>query len=239
MLFRSYAKNLANFEQVGELGRAMGAFYMFFRPAATGAVRAIESVAPAFRRLESVLEGLPPEIKKDSAALETFKKNYAEKQQHARIMVTGLIALGMLSYYMAAMMSDDDELGRNAVLNDNMQQWTRYARFHIPQDITRAMGINNPVVFQIPWGFGLGAFAASGAQIAGAISGKTSVKDALANVFLQISLDSFVPIPVSKMPPTEMPLEFFLDSIAPSIARPILEFALNKDRKSTRLNSSH
>jgi len=31
------------------------------------------------------------------------------------------------------------------------------------------------------------------------------------------------------MPPTEMPLEFFLDSIAPSVARPILEFALNKN----------
>jgi len=42
-------------------------------------------------------------------------------------------------------------------------------------------------------------------------------------------LDSFVPIPISKMPATEMPLEFFLDSIAPSVARPLLEFALNKN----------
>jgi len=130
---------------------------------------------------------------------------------------------------MASMMSDDDELGRNAVLNDNMQQWTRYARFHIPRDITKAMGINEPVVFQVPWGFGLGAFAASGAQMASVFMGKNSVKDAMANIFLQISLDSFIPIPVSKMPPTEMPLEFFLDSIAPSVARPILEFALNKN----------
>jgi len=31
------------------------------------------------------------------------------------------------------------------------------------------------------------------------------------------------------MPPTEMPLEFLLDSIAPSVARPLLEFALNKN----------
>jgi hypothetical protein len=127
------------------------------------------------------------------------------------------------------MMSDDDELGRNAVLNDNMQQWTRFARFHIPREITQSMGIREPVVIQIPWGFGMGAFAAAGAQITGAVVGKTSVKEALANVFLQISLDSFVPLPISKMPPTEMPLEFFLDSIAPSVARPVLEFALNKN----------
>jgi hypothetical protein len=226
----AYAKNLANFEQVGELGKAMGAFYMFFRPAATGAVRAIESLAPAWPgSLERALEGLPPEIKNDATALATFEKNYAEKQKNARIMTTALIGLGMMSYMMASMMSDDDELGRNAVLNDNMQQWTRYARFHIPRDITKAMGINEPVVFQVPWGFGLGAFAASGAQMASVFMGKNSVKDAMANIFLQISLDSFIPIPVSKMPPTEMPLEFFLDSIAPSVARPILEFALNKN----------
>ena len=130
---------------------------------------------------------------------------------------------------MAAMMSDDDDLGRNEVLNDNMQQWTRYARFHIPRSITETMGIKEPVVFQIPWGFGLGAFAAAGAQFMGAAVGKTSVKDALANVFLQISLDSFIPLPISKMPPTDMPLEFMLDSIAPSVVRPILEFALNKN----------
>jgi len=226
----AYAKNLANFEQVGELGKAMGAFYMFFRPAATGAVRAIESLAPAWPgSLERALEGLPPEVKNDATALATFEKNYADKQRNARIMTASLIGLGMMSYIMASMMSDDDELGRNAVLNDNMQQWTRYARFHIPRDITKAMGINEPVVFQIPWGFGLGAFAASGAQMASVFMSKSSVKDAMANIFLQISLDSFIPIPVSKMPPTEMPLEFFLDSIAPSVARPILEFALNKN----------
>ncbi|NBX51362.1 hypothetical protein EBT25_15910 [bacterium] len=43
-----YIKNLANFEQVGDLGRGLGALYMFIRPAATGAVRAIEAVSPAF-----------------------------------------------------------------------------------------------------------------------------------------------------------------------------------------------
>ena len=227
-----YAKNLANFEQVGEYGKILGAFYMFFRPSATGAVRAIESVAPAFdlREWDTISLTLPEAIRNDATALATYRKNYIKQQSNARIMTASLMGAGMLAYTMAYMMSDDDDdLGRNPVLTDNMQQWTRFARFHIPKSITEAMGLSKPVIIQIPWGFGLGAFAAAGAQIASAIAGQQPVKEALANIFLQISLDSFVPIPISRMPPTEMPLEFFLDSIAPSVVRPILEFALNKN----------
>ena len=50
-------KNLANFEEVGKYGKQLGALYMFFRPAATGAVRAIESLAPAFRLLPPGMGG--------------------------------------------------------------------------------------------------------------------------------------------------------------------------------------
>lgn len=225
----AYVKNLANFEQVGEMGKAMGAFYMFFRPAATGAVRAIEAVAPAFTPLSVALERLPPDITKDSKALAAYTKEYAQKQQSARIMSAALVGMGMMAYAMAQMGADDDDLGRNTVATDNMQQWTRFARFHVPKKISTAIGMGDDLVFQVPWGFGLGAFAAAGAQIAAAASGAQSFKDMAQNIFLQISLDSFVPIPVSRMPPLEMPIEFILDSIAPSLARPILEFALNKN----------
>jgi hypothetical protein len=223
----AYVKNLANFEQVGEFGKQMGAFYMFFRPAATGAVRAIEAVAPAFTPLEVALERLSPDI--TGEAREAYKQAYAQKQQSARIMTASLIGLGMMAYAMAQMGADDDDLGRNTVATDNMQQWTRFARFHIPKKLSTAMGMGEDVIFQVPWGFGLGAFAAAGAQIAATAAGAQSFKDMAQNIFLQISLDSFVPIPVSRMPPLEMPLEFVLDSIAPSLARPILEFALNKN----------
>jgi hypothetical protein len=223
----AYVKNLANFEQVGEFGKMMGAFYMFFRPAATGAVRAIEAVAPAFTPLEVALERLPPDI--TGEAREAYKQAYAQKQQSARIMTASLIGLGMMAYAMAQMGADDDDLGRNTVATDNMQQWTRFARFHVPKKLSTAMGMGEDVIFQVPWGFGLGAFAAAGAQIAATAAGAQSFKDMAQNIFLQISLDSFVPIPVSRMPPLEMPLEFVLDSIAPSLARPILEFALNKN----------
>jgi hypothetical protein len=51
----AYVKNLANFEQVGLWGKSLGAIFMFFRPSATGAVRAIESLAPLWRNVDTAL----------------------------------------------------------------------------------------------------------------------------------------------------------------------------------------
>jgi hypothetical protein len=123
------------------------------------------------------------------------------------------------------MLADDDELGRNKVEADNMQQWTRFARFHLPKSLTG----EKDYVIQIPWGFGLGAFAAAGAQLAGGVAGKGSMGDALWNTATQISLDSFIPIPVSRMDASVDPLPFFLDSVMPSTLRPVLEFVINKN----------
>jgi hypothetical protein len=225
-----YVKNLANFEQTGEYGKMMGGLFMFFRPAATGAVRAIEAVVPAFPgSLARAVAALPKSIKDDTQALARFEKAYAQKQQSARIMVTSLMGLGMMMYYMSAMMSPEDELGRNSVHSDNMKQWSRYARFHIPNEISEKFGMGKDVVFQMPWGFGLGAFAAAGAQIAAAEAGRGTIQEALKNIFTDIALDSFVPLPISKMDATDNPINFVIDSISPSIARPLLQFALNKD----------
>ena len=182
----AYAKNLANFEEVGTYGKLVGAIYMFFRPAATGAVRAIEAAAPAFRSLNAVVKSLPEQLKNDPVALEAFKKNYAQQQKSARYMITTLLGYGIAMYQMSALLADDDDLGRNATHTDNMESWTRYARFHIPTEFTKSLGIEKPVVFQIPWGFGLGAFASAGAQMAGFANGAQSAKGMLSNLFLQI-----------------------------------------------------
>ena len=225
----SFTKNLANFEQVGEWGKAMGALYMFFRPAATGAARSLQAITPAFTSLQSAVDALPPSVRSNPAALATYKKNYAAQKRNAQIMMGSLIALGFFAHTMSKMMAPDDDLGRNAVDADDMDRWTRYARFHIPDSLSVPMGLGKNVVFQMPWGMGLGAFCAAGAQLSAMYDGKTSITKGLANIFGSIAMDSFVPIPVSKMPITDQPLEFLLDSIAPSIARPVLELALNKN----------
>ena len=221
----AYAKNLANFEQVGEWGRLLGGLYMFFRPAATGAVRAIEATAPAFRSMDAVVNEAPEAVKADPEAMAKYKAAYASKQTNARIMVGALMGLGYVTFLLSQMGSDDDDLGRNQTLNDNMQQWTRFARFHIPKSLTDG----KEITLQMPWGFGLGAFAAAGAQIAAVEAGTQSVKEAAANIFLNIALDSFIPLPVSRISPLESPMAFFMDSITPSIVRPVLELTMNKD----------
>jgi hypothetical protein len=222
----AYAKNLANFEQVGEYGRGLGALFMFFRPSATGAVRAIEAALPAFQKLEKgsfgfgnpVMSELPPNL--TDAEKATYKKNFSKQQKSARYMLTYLMGLGALSYTMAAMMADEDDLGRNKLMKDDMGQWVRFLRFHTPFS-------DKP--FQIPWGFGLGSFLASGAQMAAVVSGHQSIGSALGNVATQISLDSFVPIPFSRMKIEDNPALFALDSITPSMLRPALQFVVNKN----------
>ena len=213
-----YAKNLANFEQVGKYGKELGSVFMFFRPSATGAVRAIEAIAPAFQSVENVIRDLPPGTSKE--ALDTFRKNFAERQRNARYMATALMGLGALAYTMSHMMAGDDDLGRNKVENDDPSQWTRFARFFIP-------GTDNPI--QMPWGFGLGSFAAAGAQLAMAGTGHQSFGNAMGNIATQISLDSFVPIPVSRMPIQDNPALWMLDSLTPSMLRPAMEFVVNKN----------
>jgi len=194
--------------------------FMFFRPSATGAVRAIEAVAPAFRDIEAAVAELPPAVRDNPKALAEFKKDYASKKKSAKQMMTALMAMGMLAYLMSYMMSEEDDMGRNKAGTDDMGQWNRFWRIHIP-------GIDTP--FQMPWGFGLGSFMAAGSQMMAAFMGKQSFGSALTNVSTQIALDSFVPIPVSRMSAIENPGMWFIDSITPSTLRPIVELVVNKN----------
>lgn len=216
-----YAKNLANFEQTGEWGRAAGAMFMFFRPAATGAVRAIEALEPAFRSVESAMADLPQKVRDDPEAVKKFKADYAEKHRNAKVMSLGLLGMGAMIYAMAYAMADDDDQGRNRVATDDASRWSRYARFHF------TLG-DKDIIFQLPWGFGLGAFAAAGAQMASIGMGNTSIKDALTNTAL-IGMDSFLPLPVSRIDPIEKPAAWLMDSALPSALRPFLEWTMNVD----------
>lgn len=213
------SKNLANFEQVGQWGKAAGAAFMFFRPAATGAVVAIDTLRPMFGfneadfRKEAAAEG------RTEAQIETAIKKMREQSQNARRMAAALAGTGVLMYFAALMMSDDDEAGRNRVATDDMSRWTRYARFFIP-------GFDKPL--QIPWAFGPGAFAAAGAQVASLASGRTRFGDMASNI-MSIGLDSFLPLPFSRISPIDNFPAFALDSITPSAFRPFFEYVMNLD----------
>jgi hypothetical protein len=233
-----FTKNLANFEQMGEWGKGMGAMFMFFRPSATGAVRAVEAFAPAFMTLDSAINRLPPDIAANETAKAEYIKNFKQLQKNARITTAALTGMGVMCYFMAQMFSDDDDLGRNAVATDNMDQWTRYGRWHIPRAIWEGLGLKKPLILQTPWGFGGGAFAAAGAQVASVIAGSQPLGPAIINIGTTIAMDSFMPIPVSRISLREKPLSFFIDSITPSFLRPIVEFSMNTDGLGRDINST-
>jgi len=214
-----YAKNLANFEQVGRWGKEAGAVFMFFRPAATGAVRAIEALAPAFGFNEANFREEAAAQGRTEEQIERAVKELKQRQTNARYMSASLIGTGVAMYYMALMMAEDDDQGRNKVATDDFARWTRYARFHIP---------GTDLIIQIPWGFGLGALASAGAQIASVASGKTSLTDAFGNIFV-VGLDSFMPLPVSRISPFENFPAFAMDSVTPSMFRPFFEYVMNLD----------
>lgn len=227
-----YTKDLANFEQTGKWGNALAAWFMFWRPAATGAYRAIESVAPMFQDADYTMKlQLPrtvwdPESKKyDPQAVKKFKERHAEQKKNATIMVGLLGAMGVAVYSMAAALSDDDEMGRNKALVDDPSQWTRYARFHIP-------GFENPI--RIPWGFGPGAFASAGAQLAMVAQGAATWGDALVNIW-HVASDSFLPLPFSKTDPTENLPVWLIDSLTPAPLRPLVQFTINTDGLGRRI----
>ena len=130
-----------------------------------------------------------------------------------------LSGLGALVYMMAMAMADDDEMGRDRVATDDINRWTRYARFFIP-------GFEKPL--QLPWGFGLGAFASSGAQMAALASGNASVKDVFNNI-IEVGMDSFMPLPQSRINKFEQPAAWLMDSATPSILCPFFEWQMNID----------
>jgi hypothetical protein len=234
----AFVKNLANFEKVGEKGRELGAAYMFIRPSATGAVRAVEAVMPAFTREKYEEADLPPQIANDPAAKAEYIKNFRRDRRNAQIMVGALMGAGYALYWLSSLAAPDDEWRRNNTKTDNMEQWTRFARFHIPNDVSQSLGLGKDVVFQIPWGFGLGAFAAAGAQIAGMTIGNASIKEGLGNIAGTILPDSFLPLPMSKIPVTDAPIHWLVDSIAPTVLRPFVEFISNKNGIGQAINSA-
>ena len=215
----AYVKNLANFEQVGEWGRGAGAMFMFFRPAATGAVRAIETLGPMLRSTDDAVLDLPPEVRKDEKAVAEFRKSHEKQRKAARAMTLSLAGFGVGMYLLSMALSDDDDMGRNRTKTDDINRWARYARFHIP-------GLENPI--QIPWGFGLGAFAASGAQIAAIATGQASIKEGFSNT-LSVMMDSFLPLPVSRINMFDNFPAWLMDSALPSAARPLFEWQMNID----------
>jgi hypothetical protein len=225
----SFAKNFANFEKKGVV-KAPAALYAFWNPSATGAVRAFDAIMPAFRDPKKVLDELPAEIKDDPEAKAAYFDRYTKLKRNAQMAMLFYGGVGYMMYMMALSLGgsggDDDQ--ENAVASDNKQMWTRNARIPLGW-----LGIDlKEKYFQIPWGFGLGAFAAAGAQVAAQVSAaasptkEASLKDFLGNV-ASIAADSYMPLPFARYNPIDSPFNWMISSLMPSALRPFYEYNVN------------
>jgi hypothetical protein len=218
----TFTKELANFEHSGtnNFARNMARLYAFTRSTATGTVRFFQDLGYILPFAQSsAIKDLSESIKKDPVALANYKKNFSLKQQRTAIMTGVYIGLGMAVYSMALSGSEDDELGRNKIENDDPSLWTRAMRFFLP-------GMKNPI--QIPTGYGPGALISLGAQINTYVQGNQTFDELVDNI-ATIVQDSFSPVQMSKIPITDDPFNWALDTISPTLVKGIVESAINKN----------
>ena len=221
----AYAKRLSNFEEMGTAGRTLGGLFMFFRASAVGAARAAQSIGPAFRNQEALEAQLPDYILGNPEALKNFREKTARDKAAAQTMLVTGLSMGMAVFYLSAALAGEDEEDSNKTFNDDLSRWTRFARF----DMSGVPGFKKGDVIQIPWGFGLGGIPAIGAQLAGALSANENTPLSIFGNIINITLDSFAPLPISRMDPSESPLAYLIDSAVPTMARPLVEFTMNKN----------
>ena len=220
-LAAAQAKELTNYRLIGKYGRSAGGLFMFFRPAASSAVAAIDALRPAFQSVESVLAKYPESVLKDPVKKQAIIDNHTQLQQNSRRLAVALVGAGAALYTMAYMASGDDEQGRNRVASDDKARWTRYMRLPILGDAANGF-------FQLPWGFGLGGLGALGAQLAALSYGHQKPKEAVGNI-VNIAAESFLPVTPSHINPTDNLFAFMLDTVTPSGLRPWVEYAMNRD----------
>lgn len=180
------SKNLANFENIGEKGKALGAWFMFFRPSATGGVRALDALM---------------------------------KGKHGKRTAALAIAGGAGIYALSQALSGEDDEGRNRVDTDDPDRWVRNWRIFIP-------GFKDPV--QVPWGFGGGMLASMGAQIMMGLKGQSNFTQFVSNI-ISATKEGFIALPSSQINLIEYPAQWLMDTLAPSAARPLLQYAMNLD----------
>ena len=234
-----FAKNLANFEKraIVDLPAAL---YAFWPPSATGAVRAIDAITPALRlttpkmlggtSIEGVLEELPDEIKNDPKARAAYAKRYNELKRNGQGAIAFYAGVGFMMYMMALSVGasvkelfDDEEDPKNPVQEDTKELWARNIR--IPLGWLDLPAFKDKYL-QIPWGFGMGAFGAIGAQAAAVMTNGQTKGEFTGNV-ATIMVDSFLPLPFARYNPFDSPFNWIMSSTLPTILRPAFELGVN------------
>ena len=235
-------KNLANFEQAGTSSAFYGAFYMFFKPSMTSAVVNVRAIAPAYTSEKAYLNSLDPKLLLNPEYKQKALKTFKGESLRAWAVILGGGGLGYALWTVLASLGDEEE--QKKFKQDSMDRWTRNIRIPLnwlPETAQDTLGIKKDTgdtMLQLHWGFGNMGWPAMGVQLASFVDSKYGgpnnprvptdfdIYDLFSNMN-NIAMDNFLPLPVSRSKLTDDPVFYFLDSIAPSIVRPFIEYTAN------------
>lgn len=141
------------------------------------------------------------------------------KGKHRGTAVTLATLMGVGAYALAKALSDTDDEDRNKAELDDPSRWVRGPRFFVP---------GTDYVIQGRWGFGIGGVASTAAQIMMFAEGRMDLSTLAHNLRI-LAQESVLPLPASQMNEFENPTKWLIDSILPSVARPIAQYAMNND----------
>ena len=216
-------KELTNYNLMGKSTQKAASIFLFFRPIASSAVAAMDAMRPAFQSWEWKLSQMRNVDRQNPELVAAYKADHIQQQSNARHLLMALAGAGALIYSTAYQTNPD------AVGNDDMERWNRFIRLPIP---------GSDEFFQIPWGFGLGGIGAIGAHVAAMASGHQTPKKGMTNIS-NAAIESFMPMPLSQISPKDHPLDFVVDTMTPSAAKPLVEYMLDMNSMGSQIYNSH
>ena len=239
-----YIKDLGNFQKTGELAEKLGRLYAFMRSGAVGAMRFTNSIKRLFvPDIRNYLYGAPQALLETdvtgkpvyAAELTAAQKKYNKERFDTGVAaLTSMIGMGIIPFLFAAGGDGDDDeptdaQGRNTVKTDDLGMWTRGMR--IPK-CRLDPSASCTEYHKIPYGYGYGAFAGIGVQMAAWAKGYQGLGDATINIGL-IGADNFLPIqparfnplkPVGQYSAEQVAIFWMLDTISPTVLKGPLEY---------------
>ena len=182
------------------------------------------------KSLEGTKEFYQKIIDNDPGA-QKFIENYNKLRRNAAITLGAAIGFGYMMYNRSRAMGQNDEDGRNEVASDDHRLWVRSMRVPVSifgDQATKYFGKDTQFI-NMPWGFGAGAFASIGSQMAALANGDIKPEEAVTNMSVAAK-ESFLPLPVESIDMFKKnPMGWALTSAAPAPVRPLLEYAFNMD----------
>ena len=258
-LASSFTKEMENYEHSGTVGKQLGSLYAFWRANATGAVRAMDALMPAFMSEKAFLRQLPPELNHETqiklARDEIVSKHNREPtaEEMATIQQSEkVLEAKKASDKLTARFKERQGMSRlllGAMIGAGMAAYNMsYLMAPKDKDGRNEVEYDNKDMWVRSWRLPIGKdtlgkdndflqipWGFGGGALAGIGAQIMSAiyghsnLKELAGNTTLLVRDSYFPIPAAEFNPKDDPLAWAVDSVLPSALRPFVEYKMNKD----------